>query len=64
MEHCIKLDMSGIFLTDFRKPVNVVNALTFGENGTVYQPPYRAPVYSNALLRNNDFSSDALTGTA
>ena len=58
MTHCIRLKMAGLFLTDFRKAVNVVNALTFGEGATVFENPYKALVYGNVALRNNDFSSD------
>lgn len=55
MKHCIKLDIAGTYLTGFKKTQNVENALTFGENGTVFDPPYRAPVFSISLLRDNDF---------
>ena len=58
MAHCIRLKMAGLFLIDLKKPINVGNALTFGENATVFADPYKAPYYSNVALRNNDFSSD------
>ncbi len=57
MTHCIKMDMAGIYLTGFKRTSNVINALTFGENGTVFAPPYQARVFANSVLRNNDFSS-------
>lgn len=58
MEHCIKLDMAGTYLTGFKRSLFVTNALTFGKNLTYYPPPYTARQFSHSVLRNNDFSSD------
>lgn len=57
MKHCIKLDMAGIYLTGFKRTADVENALTFGENASVFNPPYQSVVFASSVLRNNNFTA-------
>ncbi|MCD9188912.1 MAG: hypothetical protein LUM44_21020 [Pyrinomonadaceae bacterium] len=57
MLHCIKLDMSATYLTGFKQNQYVKNAITFGENGTVFSGIYQSPQFGNTFLRDNDFRS-------
>lgn len=57
MTHCVKLDVTGTYLTGLKQTQNVTNALTFGENLLVFDPPYQSRDFANVVLRNNDFRS-------
>jgi len=56
MKDCIRLEMASIYLTGLKATDNVDNDITFTENYSMYDKQYTSRVFSNSVLRNNDFT--------
>lgn len=60
MEHCFKLEMAGIYLTGLKKSDYVKNDVTFWDTWWMFDKQYAAPIFSNTVLRNNDFTGSGV----
>ena len=56
MDHCFKLEIAGIYLTGLKKTDYVTNDVTFFDNWKMFTKQYYTPIFSNTVLRDNDFT--------